>query len=80
MHNYIDDITVYSDSWDEHVVHLDRVLQALRDYGFTAKPENCQWGLTHLGHFVGEGKVSVPEAKIDAIKNFRQPKLMSSPF
>ena len=29
--------------------------------------------LVYLGHVVGEGKMSIPEAKVDRIRNFLQP-------
>ena len=37
---YIDDITVHSNSWMEH---LDQVLQLLREANLTAKPKNAVW-------------------------------------
>ena len=73
---YIDDVIVYSNSWEEHLRHLRQVLDRLRKHGLTAKPSKCEWGassLTYLGQVVGEGKVSVPEARVAAIRNFRKP-------
>ena len=61
---YIDDVLVYSDSWEDHVKHVKAVLQALRQIGLMAKPSKCQWGkqyLEFLGHRVGCGKVAVPQ-------------------
>ncbi len=49
---------------------------ALKRTGMTANPEKCTWGahtLTYLGHSVGWGLVKVPEARIAAIKNYKQP-------
>ena len=73
---YIDDVIVYGNSWEEHLRHLRQVLDRLRKHGLTAKPSKCEWGassLTYLGQVVGEGKVSVPEARVAAIRNFRKP-------
>ena len=50
---YIDDVLVFSNSWEEHLVHVGRVMQALRVAGLTVKPSKCQWGkryLDFLGH------------------------------
>ena len=47
--------------------HLRQVLERLRMHGLTAKESKCEWGassLTYLGQVVGEGKVSVPEARV----------------
>ena len=68
---YIDDVLVFSDSWDEHLVHVQQVLEALADAGLTANPSKCVWGarsLSYLGHMVGIGYVSIPEARVKAIK------------
>ena len=72
---YIDDILIFSRTWNEHDIHIQAVLEALRANGLTAKLKKCKWGaqtLEYLGHTVGKGKVSVPEAKVDAIKNFKR--------
>ena len=50
---YIDDILIYSRVWEEHLQHIQAVLEALREYGLTAKPKKCRWGarsLEYLGH------------------------------
>ena len=74
---YIDDIVIYSNTWSEHLKHIQEVLKVLKQYDLTAKPSNCQWGskyLTYLWHDVGCGKVSVPAARVEAIKNYKCPK------
>lgn len=73
---YIDDIVIFSNTWEEHLLHVRKVLQALEKVGMTANPDKCVWGartLTYLGHQVGGGAVTVPEARVAAIRNFRQP-------
>ena len=52
------------------------VLEVLKRTGMTANSDKCTWGaqtLTYLGHRVGQGLVKVPEARIAAIKNYKQP-------
>ena len=74
---YIDDIVIFSGTWEDHLTHVEFVLLALREHGLTAKPSKCQWGsqsFIYLGHEVGRGKVSVLEAKITAIRDYKQPK------
>ena len=51
-------------------------MEALRANRLTAKLKKCKWGaqiLEYLGHTFGKGKVSVPEAKVEAIKNLKRP-------
>ena len=74
---YIDDVAIFSDSWEDHLIHLRTVFQKLREAKLTAKPRKCQFGMfqcTYLGHVVGQGKVKPEEAKISAIQSFLQPK------
>jgi hypothetical protein len=42
---YIDDIVVYSATFDEHVDHIDKVLAAVEKSGITLSPPKC-----HLGY------------------------------
>ena len=71
--SYVDDILIFSKNWKQHLLHIQAVLEALRLNGLTVK---CQWGaskLEYLGHVVGEGQVSVPEARVEALRQFRKP-------
>ena len=73
---YMDDIVIFSDSWEEHVIHVRKVLTALRQAGLTANPAKCQWGreqMEFLGHTVGKGEYSVPERRAEAIKKYIRP-------
>ena len=73
---YLDDLVIYSDSWDEHVQHIRRVFNRLRDAGLTAKPKKCQFGMEqciYLGHVVGNGVVRPEQSKIEAVMNFPTP-------
>ncbi|GBG74393.1 hypothetical protein CBR_g18804 [Chara braunii] len=52
---YMDDILVYSSSYEGHVQHIEWALHALRDAGFKVAFEKCQFFLTtisFLGHVV----------------------------
>ncbi len=41
---YLDDIIIYSQDWQRHMVHLREVLRALRGAGLTANPKKCAMG------------------------------------
>ncbi len=74
---YIDDILVVSEDWGLHLVHLERVLEALRKNGLTCKRSKCSFGrrtLEFLGHQLGGGSISVPEARVEAIRNHPLPR------
>jgi len=60
---YIDDIVVYSYTWQEHLTHIQDVLTDLRTAGLTASSLKCEWGnqkMIYLGHVIGGGQLSVP--------------------
>lgn len=73
---YMDDIVIYSSTWDEHLHYLELTIQRLRDAGLTLKLPKCQFGMESclfLGHEVGNSMVKPVEAKIDAVVNFKPP-------
>ena len=58
--HYIDDVLIFSSSWEEHVDDVRRVLEAFRDANLTARPSKCHMGcstLEFLGHIVGNGEL-----------------------
>ena len=40
-HPYMDDIVIFSGSWEVHKVHVRQVLDCLRKAGLTANPHKC---------------------------------------
>eukprot|EP00731_Ephydatia_muelleri_P014418 Em0008g138a len=73
---YIDDLVIYSQTWEEHICHLRDILTRLRAAKLTARPEKCQLGMRHctyLGHVVGCGRVRPEQSKIEAVKSFPVP-------
>ena len=73
---YIDDIFIFSTTWEEHCNHISTVLGRLKQAGLTANAKKCQWGLTKvefLGHIVGQGKVSPAELKVKSVSDFKFP-------
>ncbi len=74
---YIDDILVVSPDWETHLVHLEKLFGILRQAGLTCKKIKCSFGkrkLEILGHQIGGGRISVPTARVEAIKNHPLPK------
>ena len=48
---YIDDILVFSETYDDHLHHLNTVFKKFKKAGFKIKPNKCQFFKTHLHLF-----------------------------
>ena len=73
----MDDILVYGATLEEHDKHLREVLQRLQKAGMTLNREKCQFAQTSvrfLGHVIDSAGVRPDPDKIQAIKEFQQPK------
>jgi len=67
---YLDDILIYSDSELEHVVHVKRVLQRLREHGLQVDITKCNFHTTevkYLGLIIGTDGVRMDPEKIRTI-------------
>ncbi|KAJ1130414.1 hypothetical protein NDU88_008767 [Pleurodeles waltl] len=74
---YLDDISVFSSTWEEHLQHLFKLLEALQQAGLTIKASRCQIGqgsVVYLGHQVGSGQVAPLQPQIDTILAWEHPK------
>ena len=74
---YLDNVIIHSNTWDEHLAHLQEVFQRLRDAGLTIKEGKCKFACnkcTYLGHTVGQGQVHPLVAKVRAVQEYTQPK------
>jgi hypothetical protein len=72
---YIDDIVVFSKSWEEHLVHLDKVLGAISKAGITLSPPKCFVGYSSillLGQKVSRLGLSTHKEKVAAIQELAQ--------
>ena len=73
---YLDDIVIYSRSWEDHLTHLQQVFDRLQDAGLTVKLAKCQFGMddcSYLGHRIGAGTVRPEADKISAVTNYPTP-------
>jgi hypothetical protein len=74
---YVDDILVYSRTFEEHLKHLDIVIGKLTQAGFTiniAKCKFCIKEIKFLGHVISPTGVAADPTRIDAILNYPSPK------
>ncbi|XP_060959150.1 uncharacterized mitochondrial protein AtMg00860-like [Cannabis sativa] len=77
---FIDDILVYSQSEEEHELHLQMVLQRLREHRLYAKFKKCEFWLSQvsfLGHIVSKDGIKVDPGKIESVRDWPRPKTVT---
>ena len=73
---YLDDIAIYSESPEEHLIHLRMVLTALRKEKLHIKLSKCTWGKReseYLGVIAGNGNLRPSPDKLAAIEKWPLP-------
>ncbi|GFY26246.1 retrovirus-related Pol polyprotein from transposon 297 [Trichonephila clavipes] len=74
---YLDDIAIFSDTWESHIKHMEMVLQRIKIAKLTIKPSKCkfaQQNVKFLGHIVGQGFRTPSEIKVQAVLAFPTPR------
>lgn len=74
--NYIDDILVFSTSFEEHLNHIEKLLQAIKVEGFKLKLSKCAFAMPsvkYLGHVLGYNSVQPHYDNLKSIKEFPTP-------
>ena len=77
---FVDDILIFSQSWEEHLIHLQTVLQALRDHELYCKPSKCAIGsseVLYLGHLLTGETISSDPAKFQVVTDWPRPQTVS---
>ena len=73
---YLDDVVIFTDSWEDHVQTIELVFDRLQHANLTVNLAKCHFGqakVTYLGHIVGGGQIAPIDAKVATIVEFPQP-------
>ncbi len=76
---YLDDILIYSDSFEQHLQHLNQVLAILNKHKFQLNPRKCEVMRTtidYLGHTINITGIKPLQDRIEAILAIPQPKTL----
>ncbi len=73
---YLDDIIIYSSSFDQHLERLEAVFKRLDDNFLKLKATKCEFFMkevNYLGHIVSEEGIQTDPEKTKAVKNWPAP-------
>jgi hypothetical protein len=74
---YLDDLTLFSQSDDEHLQHLRRVFEKCRRFGISLNPKKSLFGLEEgklLGHMISKDGIKIDPSRIKAIQKLEHPR------
>ena len=77
VESYIDDIIIFTKSWEEHLVVLEEVFRRLAGAGFTVRPTKCVLGANSIkvvAHQISDGVKGLHEDNVKKIRDARRPK------
>ena len=73
---YLDDVIIYSKTYEDHLKHLAEVFEILIKYGLKIKPSKCHLlkpAVKYLGHVVSAEGVQPDPDKLAAVRNWPVP-------
>ncbi|CAF5044795.1 unnamed protein product, partial [Rotaria magnacalcarata] len=73
---YIDDVIIYSKTFEEHLIHLNDICTMLKNARFRLNPEKCEIAQTqtdYLGHNIKNGEIRPSPNNINGLLNTRLP-------
>ena len=73
---YIDDIVIFSPTFEMHLQHLGEVFQRLREAGLKLSPSKCffaQKKIKFLGHILSKEGIQPDSGKYERVKNLKAP-------
>lgn len=73
---YLDDINIFSNTFEEHIQHLTEVLERFRQADLKLNLEKCHFckkELAFLGHIVSEKGIQPDPGKVEKVQNFPIP-------
>jgi len=72
---YIDNVIIFSSSWEDHHKDLNHVFQQLKTHDLKAKLSKCSFEKAHieyLGLMVGSGNVVVQQHRVSALGSYKR--------
>jgi hypothetical protein len=74
---YLDDITIFSKSDDEHLQHLEQIFRKCRRYGISLNPRKSHFSMPEgklLSHIISTGGIKIDPKRVDFIQEIEIPR------
>src|SRR6266496_6110910 len=74
---YIDDLLIYSKTFEEHLEHIRKVFEKLREANLMMKLKKCKFCIPNvefLGHIIGRDGLQPDSSKIEKMEQLKPPK------
>ena len=74
--SFVDDMSVYSGTWHNHLDHIERFLQQIRKSGFTLNLKKCNFAASEVlfvGQIIGSGFRRADPGKMTAVQDMTVP-------
>ena len=73
---YLDDLIIFSKTFEEHIERLDKVFARVRQEGLKLSPSKCEFmksRVKYVGHIVSEAGIEPDPSKIEKVKTWPRP-------
>lgn len=73
---YLDDLIIFSETYEEHLERLQMVLQRLREHNLKLSPKKCAFfkdKVKYIGHIVSKDGISPDPDKLEKVINWPRP-------
>ena len=77
---FLDDILIFSRTWDEHLEHVHAVLDVIRRHQLYCKPTKCLIGaleVLYLGHIITGTTIAPDREKLKTVRDWPVPETVS---
>jgi hypothetical protein len=74
---YLDDLTVFSKSDEDHIIHLKQTFEKCRKYGLSLNPKKSHFAMQEgklLGHIVSRDGIRIDPKRVEAIETLAIPR------
>ena len=73
---YLDDVLIFLDDFDSHLLALEAVFQHLHNHKLKLKPSKCNFAqqeLCYLGYLINPDGIGLDSAKVTAVTSLKVP-------